>query len=499
MSTREKTLAVLLTALIFAGVGGTLGYLLILKPLWEKQNEIATIDSKVEELRTKVKKLRQDVPRLAVANKRSLPTDQSLATREYYAMMEQLVRKAYGNTIPPGLKIEDKKITEVKTTTLPGQQPKKAPYTRIALEVEFKKADMWAVHDFLAGYYRLNLLQQITVLSIKRDDDGAGAAKKANAPDRKDLTVKLTTEALILEGADPRRTLLPVSNGFAAVGGLPGYAAIALTPEASRGITPTQFVQVLATRPRDYTLIVRQDPFHGPYIDPKAPPPKPDTPVVVKQKEDISNSIKLVSSLPCTDGTARAIIRDSYNPHNYEIEANARGVKVTKFTPEKGRARTPPKGVPLKDNLLVISDDNVSATSRTFKVVAIDGEGLIVLDLTPPKAEEKTEAKTEAKTERKWPPRPAATTDEAPMPRAGLPAPTRPPTPAAPPLSTPLAGAIGAAAASAGPKPPRVYRWGLGKTLKGLVELSPEKAEQVLKQASVEGPVRGMLAAAAGE
>jgi hypothetical protein len=479
MSNRENTLAVLLVALIFLGGGGLFGYMLILDPLWEKEKTAAALQKDVVDLEAKVVKLRDDTKRLAVANKRSLPTDQILATREYSDMLERLVRQAYGDVNPPGFKITEKKVNEVRTASVPGQPAKKPAFTRIAVEVEFHKADAWIVHDFLAAYYQLNLLQQITGMSIKREDEGAAAKKGGNAaPDRKDLIVKVTTEALILEGADPRRTLLPVSPAFAAVGGYAGYATIALTPEASRGITPTQFVPVLATRPRDYTLIVRKDPFHGPYVDPKAPvakaPPKPP------EKEDISNSIILGGVVPASDRTAYATIRDSYNPFNYVIEATPKGITVQKFYfVGKNKKAEPPN----KDSVLVISDENVSLTNRTFKIVEVDVDGLILLDLTP---SARSEAKSDGKGSR----------SEAPMPRPGGPGPKGPggSRPAAPAVSAPLAGVVGAAAATAGPPGSRLYRWAAGKPLKQLTEIPPAEAKLILERAAAEGPVRRMAA-----
>jgi hypothetical protein len=480
MSTRENTLAILLLALVFLGGGGLLGYTMILSPLWDKEKAADALNKDIEDLTVKVAKLRKDEPRLQVANKRSLPTDENVAREGYKAMLERLLRQAH---IPDGFTINDKKITEVKGSSLPGQQAKKAPYTRVALEITFKKADMWAVHDFLTAYYKLNLLQQITALTIKREDDAAAGAKKGNNPDRKDLTVVLTTEALILEGADPRRTLLPVPPAFAAVGGFAGYQTIALTPEASRGITPTQFVQVLASRPRDYSLIVRNDPFHGPYVDPVAPTKKPGDGLAKKPvKEDISNSIILGGVVPGSDRTAFATIRDSYNPFNYVIEATAKGITVQKFY-FVGKNKKRDTEYPHND-MLVISDGGVSITNRTFKVVEVDVEGLILVDLTPPA---KPDAKAEAK----------GTRAEAPMPRPGQPGRTPPASPPGrgPALAAPLAGVVGAAAASGGQPPSRVYRWAVGKPLKALTEIPQAEAEKVLERVATEGPVRLVAAA----
>jgi len=101
--------------------------------------------------------------------------------------------------------------------------------------------------------------------------------------DRKDLAAKIITEAIILDGAEPRRTLLSVPTAFAAVGGMSGYNALLLTPEASRGLSPIQFTPVLATSGRDYTMIVQNDMFHGPL------PLRP--PSVFEKIADISNEV----------------------------------------------------------------------------------------------------------------------------------------------------------------------------------------------------------------
>src|SRR5262249_25125859 len=121
MSTRENTLAVVLLVLIFLGGGGVLGYMLILDPLWEEETAAKTLTKEAEGLEVTATKRKKDVPRPAVANKRSLPTDQSLATREYSAMLERLVRQAYNNhtpnTVPPGLNITTVTITEPRAAT----------------------------------------------------------------------------------------------------------------------------------------------------------------------------------------------------------------------------------------------------------------------------------------------------------------------------------------------------------------------------------------------
>ena len=264
MSTRERTLAILMIGLIVVGGGAFAGYLFIYEPIQEKKAASAKLQEEINALQEREDDFRKNFPRLKVAKQRSLPADENVARQEHYEMMSRLVRQA---GIPLGYTITTKPAPDANAIPkLPGT---KTPiYTKVVVDIEFKRADMWVVHDFLTSYYRLNLLHQITHFSIKKDDDAA-AAKNRPAGDRRDLTVKVTTEALILDGAEPRRTLLPVSNAFAAVGGMVGYDAVALNPDMGRGIAPLQLAPVLASRTRDYTMIVQKDPFHGPY-------PKPD-------------------------------------------------------------------------------------------------------------------------------------------------------------------------------------------------------------------------------
>ena len=460
MTTRERTMAILLLGLIFLAGGGFLGYEFVYSPLQAKEAEAAKLQKDIDDLEPKVAKLRKDKKRLEVAKKRSLPPDEMVAKQEYGWMMEHLLRDA---NVPAGYSVTPEKVSEAVVRTAPGQAPKKPPITRIAYKIEFKKADMWAVHDFLTGYYKLNLLHQITALNIKREEDATGA-KKANTVGRSDLSVTLVTEAVIVDGADPRRTLLPVPTAFAAVGGWRGYQTVAKTPEAGRGLPPTQYAPVLATRPRDYSLIVRKDPFHSPYVDPRSDPI-----AVPKPKEDISDSILLVGVVTASDGTAEAMVRDGYNPHNYEIKAGPRGVEVRKYY-FAGRSKKLDGDHP-KNDLLVISDDT-SSTSREFRIIGIGENSLILEDLKPG-------TRADAKGGRGVPPGVGMRSGGAPRVA----------------VSAPVASVVGAAAAI-GYRPPPVYRWPSGKSLKGLIEIPPAEAQKLLDRAAAEGPVVRALAAA---
>jgi hypothetical protein len=278
MTTRERTLAIALLGLIFVAGGAFAGYTMVYSPIQGNDVAAAKLGKEIEELKGKKNKLLQDRAKLVLAQKRSLPADEHVAKQQYYAALDRMLREA---KVPLGFTITPRSVDNRGVPTL---EAKKPAYTRLQWQIQFKKADMWAVHDFLTAYYKLNLLHQITELSIKREEEGAqgsGTRRTANAAasdNRSDLTVTLTTEAIILDGAENRPHLLSVPGAFAAVGGVRGATAVGLTPDAALALTPERLKlptgqvvpQVLATRERDYSLLVLKDIFHGPL--PPAPP-----------------------------------------------------------------------------------------------------------------------------------------------------------------------------------------------------------------------------------
>jgi hypothetical protein len=107
---------------------------------------------------------------------------------------------------------------------------------------------------------------------------------------------------------------------------------------------------------------------------------------------DIAAAIRLIMIAGASDEVATAIIFDSANPFKYKITGSKTGIEVAKWylvkqaTGEWRRDRDyeQPAGV------LAISDD-FSNTKKTFKVIAIEDNGLILADLG------KTDAKSDPK------------------------------------------------------------------------------------------------------
>lgn len=575
MTPRERTLAIGLLALIVLGGGGFLAYTFAYEPWQAKQAEIAKLQSEIGDLDLKVMGLNKDRPNVIHAKRASLPPDVNLAKQQYVFLMERLLQQA---------KIADYTIPEVQVVpnlrppVTPELAPKKPAYTTLKFSVSIKKANIWEIVDFLQSYYQLDLLHQITDLKITRENN-------ANES-RNGLKVEITSEAIILDGAEPRTALFPVTTAVAAVSGMPGIQLVSLNPELTRKLTANSARPVLSTRHRDYSLLARYDLFYGLLAD--APPPEKFTlgklsdvaianppptepttvrvrvlgdgsvgatvsaraaggllepgPLTVDQKThtitipavtmssdldqkatstitveatsadgkskqkgsfkvslaaekkneyvappkpDISGVIKLVAVSGSSAGTATAIIFDAANPYKYMIDLNAKDVVVTKHYLKA-------KGVWGKDSeyehpagVLLISDDDpsgagLSSTKRTFKVIAIDNNDLIVAELGRP---ESKDSRGEMKMPGKGGMRPPGGGMGGPLVAKQGPA-------------EPLA-AVGGNLATAIP-PPKLYRWPHGKSLADLVPIQPDEARRIMKRVASDGPLGSVALSANG-
>lgn len=547
MNPREQTLATVLLGATLLVAGGGLGYFFLFKPYEEARAAEDALAAEIADLEAKSSALRQTAQKLAAARTRSLPADEALARREYTVALERMAEAA---GVPKGYTINPKQADN-SPRAVPEVAKGKPAYTRVAYELVFKNTDMWALEGFLKAYYDLGLLHQITAMTIKNETEPG-----AKVPRRNDLTVTITTEALLVDGAENRRTLLPVPAAVAAVGGGLLQRALAATPEAARGLRSAGYAPPYNAA-RDHTFAVLKDPFCGPL---PPPPPfrigkladvkvKPDEkPAAVKvalsgdgapgakvtalvsgplfaegalkydpkagtielpatsategtatvsvvavnaegkteratfkvtvdapaetvvekaPTEDISKVILLIGVTPRSDGTAWARVADNANRTRYEVNVERGGIKVKKeylISAERGWRTDGDHKAPA--GAMHISDD-FSKTNRLLRVVAVDGDGLIVADLQPG-----------------GPPKPPA---KAPMPGKGP-----RPGPGAGAVErqgpgAPLA-AVGGNAAVAVPQP-KYYRWPVGQSLAALKPLTEKETAEVLKLTAATGPI----------
>jgi hypothetical protein len=562
MNPREQTTAITIIGATLVAVAVAGGYFFIFQPLVKYREAEAALAAEVDDLERQLREQNATVARLKPARARSLPADATLASREYVVALEQMIE---ASGVPKGYTITEKKVGQT-ARDVPEISKGKPIYTRLAFEVNFKKTDLAALKNFLQRFYQFGPLHQITALTVKKDDDPGNKG----GGHRDDLSVAFTTEAIIVEGAENRKTLLPVPSAFSAVGGGALYLGLANNTEAARGVVLPMPAPALSTLRRDYDLIVRKDPFHGPLppesppekfkmaslrdvkvrtdekhdpvkvslsgegsvgatvtavasgslfaegalkVDPKTnaidlprtsategtatvsviatsadrtetvkatfkvsleePPPPPEG--SSKPREDISFAIILTGTTPRSDGTAWARVFDNANLLRYTIEAKQTGVSVSKeykiaptlpWRPDKDHAH--PEGV------LVISDEE-TGTRRTFKVIAVDIDGLIVADLKP----------DEVGTDKKGPPakggRPGFGGGFGKGPPKQGPA-------------NPLA-ALGGNMIAAVPQP-KFYRWPVGQPLNSLKPLTDDEAKKVQKAVEASGPVFDVATAA---
>lgn len=534
MNSREQTLSLILIGAVTLFAAGAGGYFFVWQPLMKQRAAAAALNDEILDLEKQINAQRLTAARLADARVRSLPADEALARREYTVALERMIEAA---GVPKGYTLSPKAVDN-SARVVPEITKGKPVYTKIAYEVVLKKVDPWMIKDLLEQYYNLGLMQQITSISIKKDDDNA---KKAAV--RNDLTMTFTTEAIIVDGAQNRRTLLPVPTAFAALGGGALHAAMSAIPEAGRGVRVPQATPTLAPR-RDYSLLVRKDPFSGPWIDAKVYPftidkiadvkvktdeksepvkvklsgegaagakvvaiasgtlfaegelkvdpktnaielPKtsayegaatvavtatsadgkmqkaqfkvtvqdPPPPPPIDYGEDLSGVIVLIGVTPRSDGTAWARVLDHANRYRYQIDAGPNGVEVAKeFTYGPGRpwqADTDHK----KLSPGTIQLDARTKQPRTFKVVAVNGDGLILTETA------------------------AAPKPDPSKLRPGKQGP-----------GTPLAGLAGNLAVMM--SPPKYYRWPVGQPLSKIEALLPSQVREVQRLLSeANGPV----------
>lgn len=554
MTSRERNMAILAISLVLLFGGGALGYIFVYQPISEKNDQAAKLDGEIQQLQTDFKKIQAERKLLAIAKNRSAPPDPEVVRREY---IDAMLRLCQQSKLSPGYAVSALSAPDNNSTPL--LAPKKPAYARAQFEISFDKADMWNILDFLYGYYQLDILHQISSIDIINEAHTSGVRGKKTTADRKNLKVKIISEVISLDGAAPRRSLLPIPLAFAAAGGGPLFMAMSVTPEAGRSLTPTPSSPVLASRSRDYSLIVQNDIFHGPLpsppplaidkipnisvemgeeIDPvkiglsgdlgptgrvtidatadgkpfpqgslslnsagtrlsltpaKGVSGKSEITVIAKTEDgqraktqftvnitdseaaskvkllpDISGYIRIPMIITHKDGTAFAVIRDNFNPHTYELEVTASGrIKVVKYfhvgaIKKKDRTYDDP-------SLLILSDEGISSTKRTFRVVAVDAEGLIVEDLKPVEKE-----------------KPKGPRGKKEVLSIG-----------------PAAIVAGAAAMIVAPPPavagiPTLYRWPVGQSLKSLQPVPKDEAKLILDRALQNGPVGAASVASMG-
>ncbi len=445
MTSRENRLAILVGALIAVFVIVVGGYIFVWVPLTDKARIAEALELENAEKDGKLRQILKDMPRLQTSIKRSLPADADVAKQEYDAAINRILRDS---KVPANAFSVKPKAVDGKAAPELVVGSKKPAFTRIALEITMKKVDFATVIDVLSRYYKLNLLQQITKFTMKKGDDASTARRGSGIADKPDLEVTFITEAIILDGAESRRSLLPVSPGMGAIGGGAGLQTVLNSPIQARGLTPLQLARVLASNDRDYSLVLVKDFFHGP-----PPPPEVVAVVVPVPKEDTSPFIRMTGIGRNSDGSGTAVIEDLASKQEYLIDMH--WVK-DKLTPEVVKYYYSVKG--LKKSYAPEPDLDISeatsGTAKKFRVVGFDGDGLV---LTLLEGAEVAPKPPSVGSRRPTTP-PAVKSDKATKPDADSPTTTEP--------------------------TERVYLWKSGESLNRIVELKGEERQKAIQRAT---------------
>ncbi len=398
MTAREKKLLAIVGVMGLLGVVYA-GYEMIFKPIQRNRAEMTKLEDELSDKQRVLDKMVLDQKRLPIAKRRSLPADVDVAKREYEAALGYLLRS---NGVPPGYTIVPKDAGDVRS--IPDIAPKRPAYQRIGYDVRMQKVDLPTVTKVLKAYYDLNLLHQITVLDIKRvEKEGSSGGFARKGGDRADLEVTLHTEAIILDGAEQRRTLLPVPIAFAAAGGIGGYQAVLHLPEAGRGIKTQQFPSVLASGAREYLAMQARDVFHGPLPPPPPPPPVPtakENPFTDPPKEDIAPYIRLNAITTSSTGVKEAVAWDTASNNYYEFNLRDEDTPSPEFQflkkyrlGEKWKNLEYNSWKPLSKAEPFIIGEEGTATQRKFVFLGYHEDGLVLKELVSETKEEPKDAK----------------------------------------------------------------------------------------------------------
>ena len=333
MNQRERTLSLLLLGGIFLGGGGFFGYQFVLGPLRDANRQIDSLQGDIEVREGRVLEIQQKLATFyEPLRKLSLPADVMLAGLQYEVQLSALLRRAdfqAGSfTITP---------RQPDAKNAPVLVAKKTAYTRLAFLVQVK-GELHCLVDFLDQFYRQPLLHQIRVLNVTRPSRAGERSR------REDLDINMTIEALVLDNAEARGTLIHVPPRLSLLGGNLGAMGIGTAAvyggkgspyELERGAAkPADQMGRLAIPPREYAAITGKNVFFGP--PPKKEPPKDETP----KEPDLGPYIRL-TALSATDGHGRAHIFDFYNQFDYHIEQKLDGtIGVEGFYFIKDRRRS---------------------------------------------------------------------------------------------------------------------------------------------------------------
>jgi len=372
MTTRERTLSIGLGTLIGVGLLGFLAWQFVIGPMLEKDKQIRTRELEVAQLQMDLMDILAQRKKFEANRQQSLPSDVGVSRSQYTNLLEKLIRNS--DFAPGSYKIT---VGEAENKSAPPIAPKKPAYTRLKYDVTVK-GELYHLVDFMRSFYSQPLLHQIKTINIIRPSD-------QRAQGRKELDISMNIEALVLDNAPARPTLLPVIREIALLSGVASFTGHNMRSVAEGRGSTLPPADVLASASREYLAIASKDVFFGPppKVAVQREPVEPDLP----PEDDHSPFVTLTSIVGNDDGKIVAVFRDKLDNHNYSITQGTKGeLRVRgEYELSAGRWKTLPEYIVNPGPRLFFGSEE-GQNLRMWRVRRVMLDGVIVEKIDAPKA-----------------------------------------------------------------------------------------------------------------
>ena len=354
MTSREQKLAGGLLAFMGTAAVGLLAFQFVIWPLADKKRQADKILSEIDTRNVDIAEILVAEEKFKASRSRSLPADVKVSRGEYANLLEGLLRRAdfAAGTykVIPG---------EADSKSAPPIAPKKPAYTKLSYEVTVK-GEVYHLTDFLKHFYDQPLLHMIKKINVQRPSD-------ARARGRNELDINFTVEALVLDNADDRPTLLPIERRVSLLVGNAAQTAFNFQSVSSGRGSAIPPDNVLAVPSREYLAIPGKNIFFGPPIE-------RNTEEIAKPPEDDASPFVTLTSLTAhEDGTIIADFRDKSTNNDFILTQTADGKVVVETTFDlNGKKKT------LRKGLEIIYGTDEGKNLRTWRVRKVSVDEVIL-------------------------------------------------------------------------------------------------------------------------
>jgi hypothetical protein len=381
MTTRERSLLYIVGGVVGTVVIGFVAYSFVISPYSEKTKQIKLRRDEVAALELEIEEVLILKKRYESARAQSLPADVGVSRQQYSNLLEGLCRRAEYSAGSYKILVQ-----EPDNKSVPKLAPNRPAYTRLTFEMTVK-GELYHLVDFMQSFYQQPLLHTIRKINIQRPSDNRAQGKK-------ELDVTMSIEALVLDNAQPRATLLPIVREIALLSSVASFTAYNINATASGRGSPVTPANVMADLPREYLAIPGKDVFFGP------PPPTPKKrEEVFTAEDDISPFIALTSLVGYDDGSIIAGFRDLLHNNNYTITQTPTGGIAVKGEYDLNGKKRLLSGYSIEKpsrNIMYGTEEGQNQRSWRVRRVTLDGVILEKLETRDASEEEDVKPKVPA-------------------------------------------------------------------------------------------------------